>query len=834
MKRSFVILFVLLMAFTQLNAIDFRMTPVTWTFDTITSINTVRKVQNLGGIYYQGQSGGKPLKLEKTESGIFSDGTLWSVNQALFLAKTLYNDSILEGDRQMAGVYNKDITRTLAFNISVPGTCYVMIKNYYSRNDGSHFNLHFQYRNFEAKWTYLTTSSSLTDSITEIKLSTETIGTFWISTSQAALIYAIRFVPNGMDNLYICKDIQSASDIRTLPNGNCFIDFGKDAFGQVELTLTSNNPNDTVIVHLGECLKDGQIDREPGGSRRYKSLQIPLLEGTHTYHPVVPDDSRNTKDRAIHMPMEIGEVLPFRYCEIEGYNECLHPEEIVRIVVNYKFDDDASFFHCDNDTLNMIWDLCKYTMKATSFSGYYIDGDRERIPYEADALINQLGHYANDCEFSMARRTIDRLLRIPNGQTEWIMQTIMIAWNDYLYSGDMQFLSDYVDRLYPHTLMSFVDPKTKLVSVSVVEQTDELLRAIGRNEKIEDIVDWPHSGASSYQSPRGGEDDNFEYTDYNTVVNAYHYEAVRRMAHIYEVLGRIEEQKELEEYCSAFKELFNKSFFDIEKGIYRDGLTASHTSLHSNMFALCFDLVPDEYVNSVADFICSKGMACSVYGSQFLLEALYKAGRSVEAMLLMTSNSERSWLNMIKKGATITMEAWDDSFKPNQDWNHAWGAAPANIIPFYLMGIKPLKPGFCLSEIRPQMGYLNEAECRVPTVSGAISYKIIKSDKEVLMDVCIPNGMTCNIYMPKNDKSSKCSLTMDESEIINYQDEDDYIKIDDVTGIHTIRLTSYTTEIRKPSVGYDNVFYYNLQGRSAKYPVSSGIYIHGGKKYVSR
>jgi hypothetical protein len=31
----------------------------------------------------------------------------------------------------------------------------------------------------------------------------------------------------------------------------------------------------------------------------------------------------------------------------------------------------------------------------------YVDGDRERIPYEADAYINMLSHYAVDSEYSI-------------------------------------------------------------------------------------------------------------------------------------------------------------------------------------------------------------------------------------------------------------------------------------------------------------------------------------------------------------------------------------------------------------------------------------------------
>ena len=59
-------------------------------------------------------------------------------------------------------------------------------------------------------------------------------------------------------------------------------------------------------------------------------------------------------------------------------------------------DDFSSEFTSSDTILNQIWDLCKYTIKATSFAGLYIDGDRERIPYEADAIINQLSHYCVD------------------------------------------------------------------------------------------------------------------------------------------------------------------------------------------------------------------------------------------------------------------------------------------------------------------------------------------------------------------------------------------------------------------------------------------------------
>ena len=51
----------------------------------------------------------------------------------------------------------------------------------------------------------------------------------------------------------------------------------------------------------------------------------------------------------------------------------------------------------------------------------------------------------------------------------------------------------------------------------------------------------------------------------------------------------------------------------------------------------------------------------------------------------------------------------DRKYKPNLDWNHAWGAVPANIIPRFLMGVRPVGPGGEKVLIAPQPGTLAQA-----------------------------------------------------------------------------------------------------------------------------
>ena len=136
-------------------------------------------------------------------------------------------------------------------------------------------------------------------------------------------------------------------------------------------------------------------------------------------------------------------------------------------------------------------------------------------------------------------------------------------------------------------------------------------------------------------------------------------------------------------------------------------------------------------------------MACSVYGSQFLMDGLYEAGEADYALQLLTSDAERSWYNMIRVGSTISLEAWDDKYKPNQDWNHAWGAAPANIIPRRLMGVVPTEPGFSRIEIRPQPAGLEKASLRIPTIRGDVETAFTASVGDLANEESTSNVMTC-------------------------------------------------------------------------------------------
>ena len=567
--------------------------------------------------------------------------------------------------------------------------------------------------------------------------------------------------PYQTANQPLVKSLENPVSSKQLNNHNTFYDFGKDAFAQVKIRISSATEGDTLKVHVGEAIDaEGNVERKPKGTIRYRLVKLPVLKGEHSYDLKFVHDQRNTGPKAILMPDYIGEVLPFRYVEIEKNNNKII--EVQRYTVNYPFNDQASSFKSSDTLLNQIWDLSKHTIKATSFTGFYVDGDRERIPYEADALINQLSHYASDAEFNMAKRSLDYLIYHATWPTEWSLQNLLVAWNDYLYSGDIRAVKSLYPQLKPKLLLALTRPDG-LISTRTGKQDSTFTKSIhfstfNGETVLKDIVDWPQKGGFGLPASYPGETDGFVFTDYNSVVNAFHYQALVCMADLAQALGEEKDAAFYKQQTNQVKQAFQNSFIDPETGTVKDGETTPHSSLHANMLALAFNLVPDNNKASVIAHIRARGMACSVYGTQFLLDALYNANEADYGLQLLTSTDKRSWYNMLRTGSTMTTEAWDTDYKNNQDWNHAWGAAPANIIVRKLMGIEPLSPAFQTIQIKPQPGRLNSAQLQLSTLYGKINVAFNKTPAQFQLKTSIPPNTTAVVYLPKQTENDQLLL----------------------------------------------------------------------------
>jgi hypothetical protein len=188
--------------------------------------------------------------------------------------------------------------------------------------------------------------------------------------------------------------------------------------------------------------------------------------------------------------------------------------------------------------------------------------------------------------------------------------------------------------------------------------------------------------------------------------------------------------------------------------------------------------------------------------AQYLLEALFDAGDADTALGLMTTNSPRGWMNMINLGSTLTTEAWNFSDKPNMDWNHAWGAAPGNLIARHLLGLRPVTPGFGQILIQPQLGrILGLAQGVVPTIRGPVAINASNVPGSFHLLLNIPGNVTATVMLPAHGAVNPVALV--DGEISSGALSNDWLIVTSIgSGRHAIWLN--TNSAPSPAALYAN------------------------------
>jgi alpha-L-rhamnosidase len=88
---------------------------------------------------------------------------------------------------------------------------------------------------------------------------------------------------------------------------------------------------------------------------------------------------------------------------------------------------------------------------------------------------------------------------------------------------------------------------------------------------------------------------------------------------------------------------------------------------------------------------------------------------------------------------------------------HGWGSGPTSALSKYVLGVRPVEPGYKTWLIEPQTGDLSWAEGTVPTPYGPIEVKWRKTSKGLSLKINVPDGTSGTVGVPANGPSS--SLT---------------------------------------------------------------------------
>lgn len=518
--------------------------------------------------------------------------------------------------------------------------------------------------------------------------------------------------------------------------GRWFIDFGQDAFGYVTVHAKGRLSPVTVQVRFGEMANGFAVNTMPPTGSMVRYTNTTFTTGGNTTYSIRPPEYSYSSG-AIN-PKGFGAVMPFRYLELINFPGTLERTDVVQMRLLSNFNTNAASFDSSIAALNQIWGLCRNTMQVLTFDGIYVDGDRERKPYEADSYIHQMSSYAVDREYTLPRYSLEYLLQNPTWPTEWKFHTIFMAWADYLQTGNTNLLNRYYTTLQENSFTWAATGSGLMRGFPGFPQTTN-----------SDVVDWPRGDRDGFVISNGS------YRNWtNSVNNAFYYRSLRLMANIAAVLGRTNDAANYANSANKVYAAYNTTFWNNAAQCYTDGVGIDHTSAPGNFFPLAFGLVPASRQAPVINFLHSRitangGMPCSVYGAQYFLQALFEAGDVDTALGLMTTNGQRGWLNMINLGSTLSTEAWNFTDKPNMDWNHAWGAAPGNLIPRFVLGLRPLTAGFGQILIQPQLGKtLTYAQGVVPTIRGPVGISVSNTPGNFQLLLDVPGNVTATVMLP--------------------------------------------------------------------------------------
>ena len=263
--------------------------------------------------------------------------------------------------------------------------------------------------------------------------------------------------------------------------------------------------------------------------------------------------------------------------------------------------------------------------------------------------------------------------------------------------GLMQEIADY-SLMYPQLLALYYRytgnaaallPYYK-TALGMIRHFAQYERADGLLVQVADkwnLVDWPENLRDDY---------DFALTrpvvgaGCHNVINALYLGAKKTLNGLARVLGR-EEPYELEEPVFAYR----RAFYRKETGLLADSETSSHTSLHSNVYALYFGLLEEAEEAPVIEFLEKRGFSCGVMLSYYLLLALARRGRYESVYRLLLNDSDHGWCNMLREGATTCFEAWGKDQKWNTSLCHPWASAPVPVILEEIAGIHLSPEGGC-------------------------------------------------------------------------------------------------------------------------------------------
>ena len=478
-------------------------------------------------------------------------------------------------------------------------------------------------------------------------------------------------------------------------NGNAqLVDFGKETFGFIKLHGLRGKGN--IILYYGESREEAlskqgavTLDRLSISTNKPQDSVMPLSKAFR-YVNVVPDAS-----------VQVDSIsMLYEYADIK----------------------DKGSFACNDEEINRIYDVAKYTLHLSTRE-FFVDGiKRDRWVWSGDAYQSYLMNYYLMNDNGTVKRTMyalrgkDPVTGHINTIMDYTFYWFLGIYDYYLYTGDKTFIQQNYDRM--QSLMNYV------------------LGRRNKNGLLEGLPgDWIFIDWAAGLSKKGE-------VSFEQLLFARSLETMALCADIVNDKEGIIQYKQLA--TEIRKKLFDLYWNEQKKAIVHsrvDNKPTDNVTRYANMFAIFFDYFNAQQKQAVKNSVLLNNDVQKIttpYMRFYELEALCAMGEQNYVLKEMKDY----WGGMLRLGATSFWEEYNPAKKGVEHYAmygrefgkslcHAWGASPIYLLGKYYLGVKPTSPGYATYLIEPNLGGLQWMQGKVPTPNGEIEMFVSKTQLKI-------------------------------------------------------------------------------------------------------
>lgn len=477
-------------------------------------------------------------------------------------------------------------------------------------------------------------------------------------------------------------------------DNSMLVDFGKETFGFIKLHGLKGNGK--LSVYYGESKEEALSTEE-----------CETLDRVDVNNPEKKDET-----------MQLSKA--FRFVNVQ-YDEGVMLDS-VSMLYEYADVKERGSFTCNDEDVNRIYDVSKYTFELNTRE-FFIDGiKRDRWIWSGDAYQSYLMNYYLYFDNETVKRTTyalrgkDPVTGHINTIMDYTFFWFLGIYDYYLYTGDENFIAQNYERM--KTLMDYV----------LARRNKDGLMEWMTGDWI--FIDWA-AGLS-----KKGE------VSFEQLLFARSLETMALCANIANDKGAATQYNTLA--VDLRKKLFSIYWNEQQQALVHsrlDGKQTENVTRYANMFSIFFDYFTEAQKQQVKKSVLLNDSIQKIttpYMRFYELEALCAMGEQDYVIKEMKDY----WGGMLNLGATSFWEEYNPTLsgaahlvmygrKFGKSLCHAWGASPLYLLGKYYLGVKPTSAGYATYVVEPNLGGLQWMEGKVPTPDGDIELRMSATEIKI-------------------------------------------------------------------------------------------------------